>query len=188
MTEKKESIEKNEIININNEININNKNLDFSEINESKIVIVGNKNSANVIEKSNKIEHSHEQSKIQNINLNNSTINNYVIIDKYPPNKLLSFDNKEFQKNIYPQLISPYNYPMPFHQLPNYYLYERNDLFNDLTQEILSNEENITNNLSLIEKYRKEIYFKIKNFIENVLYKNNFDVKLIKYGSHDFLD
>ena len=95
MTEKKESIEKNEIININNEININNKNLDFSEINESKIVIVGNKNSANVIEKSNKIEHSHEQSKIQNINLNNSTINNYVIIDKYPPNKLLTFDNKE---------------------------------------------------------------------------------------------
>ena len=185
MTEKKETREKNEIININNEININNKDLDFSEINESKIVIVGNKNSANVIEKSNKIEHSHEQSKIQNINLNNSTINNYVIIDKYPPNKLLSFDNKEFQKNIYPQLISPYNYPMPFHQLPNYYLYERNDLFNDLTQEILSHEENITNNLSLLEKYRKEIYFKIKNFIENVLYKNNFDVKLIKYGSHE---
>ena len=186
-TEKKEVIEKNEKININNEININDKSFDFSEIKESKIQIIENKNiiSDNAIEKSNKIEHSIEHSKIQNINLNNSTINNYVIIDKYPPNKLLSLEHKEFQKNIYPQIISSYNYSMPFHQLPNYYLYERNDLFNDLTEEILTNEENITNNLSLLEKYRKEIYQKIKSFIENVLYKNNFKVKLIKYGSHE---
>jgi len=186
-TEKKEVLEKNEIININNEININDKSFDFSEIKESKIQIIENKNiiSDNAIEKSNKIEHSIEHSKIQNINLNNSTINNYVIIDKYPPNKLLSLEHKEFQKNIYPQIISSYNYSMPFHQLPNYYLYERNDLFNDLTEEILINEENITNNLSLLEKYRKEIYHKIKSFIENVLYKNNFKVKLIKYGSHE---
>ena len=186
-TEKSEIIEKNEIVNVNQDININNKNLDFSENKESEIVVAGNKNekTMNAIEKPNKIEHTHEYSKIQNINLNNSTINNYVIIDKFPSNKSLPLEYKDFQNNIFSQVLSQFNYSMPFHQFPNYYLYERNDLFNDLTEEILSHEENISNNSILLEKYRKEIYEKIKTFIENVLNKNNFVAKLVNYGSHE---
>ena len=84
-----------------------------------------------------------------------------------------------------PRILTPINYSMPFHQLPNFYIYERNDLFNDLTKEIISHEENITNNLKTLEKYRQDIYSKIKNFIENILDKNNIEAKLVNYGSHE---
>ena len=43
---------------------------------------------------------------------------------------------------------------MPYHQLPNYYLYERSELFNDLTEEILSHEKSVTDNLNLLKKFR----------------------------------
>ena len=174
--------------NFDTNTNIANNKINFSETEESKISIFGDKkqneeNDISTIDKSNKIEHNH--SKIQNFNLNNSTINNYVIIDKIPSNKSLFFENKEFEKNIFPQILSPFNYSMPFHQLPNYYIYERNGLFNDLTEEIISHEENITDNLILLEKYRKDIYEKINNFIKNFLDENNFKVQLINYGSHE---
>ena len=74
---------------------------------------------------------------------------------------------------------------MPFHQLPNFYLYERNDLFEDLTKEIISHEEHITNNLKLLEQYRGDIYNKLKIFIKNILNNNNFEAELINYGSHE---
>ena len=185
-----EKNEKNEIIKINNEQNIDdNKNIIFSETKESKIMIIGKNNnfekSINSLEKTNKIDNTQEYRKIQNINLNNSTINNYVIIDKNPSNKILPPENKDFHNNIFPQIISTFSYSIPFNQLPNYYLYERNDLFIDLNNDILFHEENITNNLIYLEKYRKEIYEKIIKFVENVLNKNNFDAKLINYGSHE---
>ena len=186
-TEKKEM---NEIINTNNDINDSNKSLDFSETKESKVSEVENKNenknAVNIIDKSNQIEHTHSYNKIQNINVNHSTINTYVIIDKKHSNKSLPFENQDFQSNIFPQLLSsPFNYSMPFHQFPNYFLYERNELFYDLAEEIFSHEKNINNNLSLLETYRKTIYDRIKNFILNVLNKNNFEAKLLNYGSHE---
>ena len=191
--EASENIEKNENIdNKNNNCDIiilSNKKVNFVETKESDIVIIGNyiqnKKSMNSTEKSNIIEHTQEYSKIQNFNLNNSTINNYVIIDKISSNKSNSIENKDFQKEIFPQVLSPFNYSMPFHQLPNYYLYEKNELFGVLTEEIVSHEEKITNNLKLLEKYRNIIYEKIKNVIENVLNKNNFEWKFINYGSHE---
>ena len=104
--------------NFDTNTNIANNKINFSETEESKISIFGDKkqneeNDISTIDKSNKIEHNH--SKIQNFNLNNSTINNYVIIDKFPSNKSLFFENKEFEKNIFPQILSPFNYSMPFH-------------------------------------------------------------------------
>ena len=160
--------------------NINDKCLDLFKTKENNIEILGNKNkneiSIKTNDKCNKIEQTKEHSKIQNnINLNNSTINNYVIIDK----------SNDLPRNILPQMLTPFNYSFPFHQLPNFYLYERSDLFVDLTKEIISYEENITNNLKLLEKYRSGIYEKIKIFIENILNKNNFEAKLINYGSHE---
>ena len=156
-----EKNEKNEIIKINNEQNIDdNKNIIFSETKESKIMIIGKNNnfkkSINSLEKTNKIDNTQEYRKIQNINLNNSTINNYVIIDKNPSNKILPPENKDFHNNIFPQLISTFSYSIPFNQLPNYYLYERNDLFIDLNNDILFHEENITNNLIYLENIEKK--------------------------------
>ena len=191
--ETSENIEKNDNIENKNKnddiIILTNKNNNFVETKENDLVIIGNnkqnKKSMSSIDTSNNIEHTQENSKIQNINLNNSTINNYLIIDKIPSNKITSLERKDFQKEIFPQVLSPFNYSTPFHQLPNYYLYEKNDLFGLLTEEILSHEEKITNNLKLLEKYRNIIYDKIKNVIENVLNKNNFDWKFINYGSHE---
>ena len=191
-----ETSEKNDNIEIienkdnnSNNIILNNIDLNFVQAKENNIMIMGNYNqnekSITSIDKSNIIEHTQEYSKIQNFNLNNSTINNYVIIDKISSNKSSSVESKDFRNEIFPQVLSPFNYSMPFHQLPNYYLYEKNELFNLLTEEVLSHEEKITNNLKLLEKYRKLIYDKIKNVIENVLNKNNFDWKFINYGSHE---
>ena len=172
--------EKNENNIINGIYNINDKCLDLFKTKENNIEILGNKNkneiSIKTNDKSNKIEHNKEHSKIQNnINLNNSTINNYVIIDK----------NNDLPRNIIPQMLTPFNYSIPFYQLPNFYIYERSDLFDDLTKEIISYEENITNNLKLLDKFRRDIYEKIKIFIENILNKNNFEAELINYGSHE---
>ena len=178
ITEKNEINEKNNIIdNINN---ISDKCLDLFKTKENNIEILGNKNKNEIsiksFDKMNKIEHTKEYNKIQNnINLNNSTINNYLIIDK----------NNDLPKNMIPQIFTPFNYSIPFHQLPNFYIYERSDLFDDLAKEILSYEENITNNLKLLEKYRGDIYEKIKIFIKNILNKNNFEAELINYGSHE---
>ena len=171
--------------------NINNISDKCFKTKENNIEILGNKIKNEIYtkinDKNNKIEHTQEYSKIQNINLNNSTINNYVIIDKISSTKTssLSNDNNDINKNMVPRILTPINYSMPFHQLPNFYIYERNDLFNDLTKEIISHEENITNNLKTLEKYRQDIYSKIKNFIENILDKNNIEAKLVNYGSHE---
>ena len=182
INEKKEI---NEIKNIKDEAstNVEEKKFDFCQTKENDILFIGNKKekSLNIFDKSNKIEHTHEFTKIQNFNLNNSTINNYVIIDKISTNESSSLENKDFQKNIFPT----FNYSMPYHQLPNYYLYERSELFNDLTEEILSHEKSVTNNLNLLKKFREEIYQKILHFIENILNKNNIKVKLNNYGSHE---
>ena len=178
--------------NINDDINIiNDKCLDLFKTKENNIEILGNKSkneiSIQLNDKNNIIEHTKEYNKIQNINLNNSTINNYVIIDKISSTKpsSTSSDNNELPKNIIPQILTPFNYSLPFHQLPNFYLYERNDLFEDLTKEIISHEEHITNNLNLLEQYRGDIYHKIKIFIKNILNNNNFEAELINYGSHE---
>ena len=165
------------------------------ETKESNILIPGiNKNNFTQkekqiitidMEKPNKIDNKKEFNKIQNINLNNPTINNYVIIHKDSSKTISSISHKNNPPDFFNQMLSSFNYSMPFQQLPNFYLTENNELFEDLSQEILLHEESITYNLNELKKYREEIYGKIKIFIENILNKNNFEINLINYGSNE---
>ena len=92
--------------------------------------------------------------------------------------------NTSFTNNFYPALMQSFNYPMPYQQLPNYYLNEQNNLHNKLSKEILSYEENINNNLDMLKKYREEILNTLKKYIEKILIENNFEAQLINYGSY----
>ena len=177
----------------------NDNNYIYSETKESSIIVPGNNSNININDnslkeklinscenKSNKIiDNTKECSKIQNINLNNPTINNYVIIHKDSTETISTISPQNNSKNIFPQLLPSYTYSMPFQQLPNYYLTEKNELFEDLSQEILFHEKNIANNINELKIYREEIYGKLKAFIQNTLNQNNFEIELINYGSHE---
>ena len=71
-------------------------------------------------------------------------------------------------KNCYPPILPSFCYQIPYPQLPNYYLNEQNELFNDLSKEILSYAEKINNNLNLLEKYREQVLNNIKIYRKNL--------------------
>ena len=165
------------------------------ETKESKIEYKGKK--LNLINENYKIDYITEFNKTQIVNSNNPIINNYIIIEKDAFRNAPSFfDNKmnnnifipqnsSFTNNFYPALIPSFNYPMPYQQqLPNYCLNEQNNLFNNLSKEILSYEESVINNLDKLKKYREETINKIKSYIEKELIEYNFEVQLINYGSY----
>ena len=150
-----------------------------------------NENSINIIDSSNKIEYLTEFNKTKIIIPNN---NNIIIIEK-DSNKNInsSIDNFSLNmnnifiapKNCYPPLLPSFCYPITYPQLPNYYLNEQNELFNELSKEILSNEDKINNNLNHLAKYREQVLNNIKTYIEKILKGNNFEIQLIIYGSYE---
>ena len=198
-----------------NKIEINNQSLNKNSIlietKESKIEFKGkkinninkndNEKSINIIDNSNKINYMPEYNKTQIINSNNPTINNYIIIEKekdlfknspcfidnfnYKMNNIFIAQNPNAPNNFYPPLLPPFNYPMIYHQIPNYYLNEHKELFNNLSKELLLYEENINNNLDILKQYREKILNKIKIFITKILKENNFISELINYGSYE---
>ena len=198
-----------------NKVEINsqslNKNSILIETKESKIEFKGkkinninkndNEKSINIIDNSNKINYMPEYNKTQIINSNNPTINNYIIIEKekdlfknspcfidnfnYKMNNIFISQNPNAPNNFYPPLLPPFNYPMIYHQIPNYYLNEHKELFNNLSKELLLYEENINNNLDILKQYREKILNKIKFFITKILKENNFISELINYGSYE---
>ena len=171
-----------------------NNNIILVETKESKIEFKGKKIDIN--NENNKIDYVTEFNKTQIVNSNNPIINNYIIIEKEALRNTPSFfDNKmnpnifipqnsTFTNNFYPALMPSFNYSMLYQQLPNYCLNEQNNLFNNLSKEILSYEEHIINNLDTLKKYREETIKNIKNYIEKVLIEYHFEVQLINYGSY----
>ena len=177
---------------------ISNNNMILFESKENNIIVPGNKLNINkknikqeekskngINNKSNKLNNENDYNKIQNINLNNPTINNYVIIHKDSLENISNFNPKNNLKDFVPQILPTFSHLMPFQQLPNFYLSENNELFEDLSKEILFHESCINNNLNELKKYRDDTYVKIKIYIENILNKNNFEINLINYGSHE---
>ena len=195
-----------EKISENNVINIEKKNKIFINEKTNQIEFKGKKaknekenkdkeNSINIFDKTNKIDYLTKINKTQIIKTNNPVINNYIIIDKdsFRNSHSLS-DNFNLNmnniftpsKNFYPPLMPVFNYPIPYQQIPNYYcLNENNDILNDLSEEILSYEKKVNNNLKILKTFKEEILNNIKNFIQKILIENNCDAQLINYGSYE---
>ena len=153
-----------------------------------------NKNSIKIINNTNRIDFLTEFNKNQIVNPNNPIINNYIIIEKdshktnpsFKDNFHLNMNNIFINpKNFYPSLIPTFNYPIPYQQAQNYYINEQNEIFKDLSKEILLYEETISYNLNLLKQYKEEIINNIKYYIEKILNENNFQAQLINYGSYE---
>ena len=170
---------------------------------EEKDENIQNENSINIIENSsNKKDFENKFDKAKIVNSNNPIINNYIFFDKNSfqntsnfidsnninmnNNIIIQPQNSVFPQNYFsPPIMAPFNYPMPYQQLPNYYINDQNDLFNDLSNEILSYEKSVQNNLEKLKIYREKILNKIENYIEIILSENNYDFELINYGSYE---
>ena len=192
-----------------NDIKSNNKNDLLIETKESKIEFTGinqtskknkidNNNSINIIDNQNNMDYLTEFNKNQIVNPNNPIINNYIFIDQKSYKNSSSFidnynnkmnnpsfnnmffqsHNPGFQNNYFPSLMGSFNFQIDYQNLPNEY-------YNDLSNELLSYEESVYNNLDILKKYREDSLINIKNYIENILKENNFDVQLINYGSFE---
>ena len=166
---------------------------------------IDNNNTINILDNQNNMDYLTEFNKNQIVNSNSPIINNYIIIEKNSfknsspfidnynhkmnnpsfNNMFLQSHNPGFQNNYYPPLMGPFNYQVPYQQLPNYSMNEQPEFFNDLSNELLLYEESVYNNLDILKKYREDILINIKNYIENILKENNFDVQLINYGSFE---
>ena len=185
------------------------KNNDLIATNESKIQFTGikiNENDTdkpiNIIDNSNKINYLSQFNKAHIINANNPTINNFIFCEKEKDlfqnspffidnfnykmnNNIFISPNSNVSSSFYPPLLPSFNYPMIYHQMPNYFINEQKELFNSFSKEILSYEEKINNNLNLLKQYREKILNEIKTFIEKTLKDNNFAGQLINYGSYE---
>ena len=172
-----------------------NKNNIFIQQKTNEIALEGKKvNEKKDDNNPNNADYLTEDSKNQIVNPNNPIINNYIIIEK-DSHKVKSLFNDGFHlnmnnifispKSFYPSLVSNFNYSVPYQHGPNYYMKEQSEIFKDLSKEILLHEEKVNNNLNLLSQYKEDILNNIKKYIEKILIENNFEAKLINYGSYE---
>ena len=160
-----------------------------------------NKNNGS-IDDMNKLEYLSKFDKCQIANSNNPVINNYIILGKeafhYNVPYINNFEQKinnniivqaqspMFSPNYYsPSLMPTFNYSNSYQQQQNYYINEQNEPFIDLSNEIITHEKNVCDNLEILKKYREEILNKVKDYIKEVMEENNYKCELINYGSYE---
>ena len=150
----------------------------------------------------NKIEYLSKFDKCQSIYSNNPVINNYIILgnesfhnntpfirnfeQKINNNIFVQAQNPIYSPNYYaPTLFPTFNYSNSYQQIQNYCKNEESESFIDLSNEILTYEKIVYNNLEILKKYREQILNKIKDYIKEIMEENNFICELINYGSYE---
>ena len=155
-----------------------------------------------VNDKKNKMECLSKFDKYQISNSNNPVINNYIILgkdsfhnntpyignfeQKINNNIFIQAQNPIFSPNFYtPSPLPIFNYPLPYQQVQNYYINEQIESLVDLSNEIITYEKNVYNNLEILKEYQEQMLNKIKDYIKEIMEENNFVCKLINYGSYE---
>ena len=155
-----------------------------------------------VNDKKNKMECLSKFDKYQISNSNNPVINNYIFLgkdsfhnntpyignfeQKINNNIFIQAQNPIFSPNFYtPSPLPIFNYPLPYQQVQNYYINEQIESLVDLSNEIITYEKNVYNNLEILKEYQEQMLNKIKDYIKEIMEENNFVCKLINYGSYE---